>query len=169
MILAQLKEYLDANGVKYMLITHSRAYTAQEIADTAHIPGREVAKTVMVVIDGVMTMIVIPGCDMVDFRLLKRALSCGEARLATEEEFARLFPGCETGAMPPFGNLYNLPVIASERLAQDEYIAFNAGTHRDLVRMAYADFERLVAPRVVDISVPRRSHADSTGKYEPTE
>lgn len=158
MILKKLTEFLDGNQVKYVVITHSQAFTAQEIAAVAHIPGKEIAKTVMVKLDGAMTMAVIPASDMVDFKLLKQLTGCAKAELASEKEFGNLFPNCEIGAMPPFGNLFDLRVVVSDRLAEDEKIAFNAGTHRELVQMSYADFARLVQPTVSAISIRKRLH-----------
>jgi Ala-tRNA(Pro) deacylase len=141
-----LKEFLDQEGVKYVTIIHSTAYTAQEVAASAHIKGKELAKTVMVKLDGRMAMAVCSASCKIDFDMLKDSMSVQEAELAEEKEFKDMFPGCEIGAMPPFGNLYNLPVYVSEELSLDEEIAFNAGTHRELVKLAYLDFERLVNP-----------------------
>lgn len=149
----KLKEFLDSNHVKYVLIQHSPAYTAQEIAASAHIPGGELAKTVMVKLDGKMAMAVLPASFQVDFELLKEAAGAEKAELASEKEFKDLFPGCEVGAMPPFGNLFDMPVFAAERLSQDEEIAFSAGSHSELIRMAYKDFESLVKPTVLKFSV----------------
>lgn len=145
---AKLKEFLDSKGVRYVVITHSTAYTAQEIASLAHVKGREMAKTVIVKIDGTLAMAVLPASYQVDLDALRTAAGAKEVTLATESEFKDNFPGCETGAMPPFGNLYGMPVYADESLRQDREIAFNAGTHRELFRMAYDDFERLVSPVV---------------------
>ena len=145
----RLKDFLDSHAVRYVVITHSPAFTAQEIAAHAHIPGKELAKTVMVNIDGAMAMAVLPASFNVDFASMENELGAIRVELATESEFRDLFPQCELGAMPPFGNLYGLPVYVARKLAEDETIAFNAGTHRELVRLAYKDFERLVQPRVI--------------------
>ena len=144
----KLTEFLNAHNVKYVTITHSPAFTAQEIAASAHIPGKELAKTVMVNIDGKMAMAVLPASSKVNLEALKNAAGAKTAELASEDEFQRAFPDCDIGAMPPFGNLYGMEVFASEALAQDEEIAFNAGSHVELVRLAYKDFERQVRPRV---------------------
>jgi Ala-tRNA(Pro) deacylase len=144
----KLTEFLNAHNVKYVTITHSPAFTAQEIAASAHIPGKELAKTVMVNIDGKMAMAVLPASSKVNLEALKNAAGAKTAELASEDEFQRAFPDCDIGAMPPFGNLYGMDVFASEALAQDENIAFNAGSHVELVRLAYKDFERQVRPRV---------------------
>ncbi len=145
----RLKDFLDSHAVRYVVITHSPAFTAQEIAAHAHIPGKELAKTVMVNIDGAMAMAVLPASFNVDFASMENELGAIRVELATENEFRDLFPQCELGAMPPFGNLYGMPVYVARKLAEDETIAFNAGTHRELVRLAYKDFERLVQPRVI--------------------
>ena len=144
----KLKQFLDDERVKYACISHSPAYTASEIAQSTHIPGRELAKVVVVTLDGRMAMAVLPANRKVDLNLLREAASADEARLATEEEFRLRFPDCETGAMPPFGNLYGMEVFVSEQLAEDDHIAFNAGTHTEVMRLAYADFARLVKPKV---------------------
>jgi Ala-tRNA(Pro) deacylase len=152
MALERLMGYLDTNGIRYVVITHSPAYTAQGIAGLAHIPGRELAKTVIVNLDGKLAMAVLPANFHVDLSLLKRAAGAGSVSLATEDDFANVFPQCETGAMPPFGNLYGIAVFADDSLEKDKEIAFNAGTHRELVRMAWQDFKRLAQPNIVRIA-----------------
>lgn len=149
MACAKLQEYLDEHNVQYVLMKHSPAFTAQELAATAHIPGQEVAKTVVVKLDGVLALVVLPAPDMVKMNHLKAETGAGDVRLATEEEFKGKFPDCEVGAMPPFGNLYGLDTFVEESLTDDEEIAFNAGTHTELIRMAYRDYEELVRPRVL--------------------
>lgn len=148
----RLKKYLDAEKIKYVSINHSRAYTAQEVAESAHIPGNELAKTVMVKLGGKMAMAVVPSSYRVNLDLLSEAAGAKDAVLASEEEFRNLFPDCEIGAMPPFGNLYGMDVYAAQDLAADEEIAFNAGSHTELIRMSYKDFERLVRPTVIQFS-----------------
>lgn len=149
----KLKEFLDRNKVKYVTISHSCAYTAQEIAASAHIPGKELAKTVMVKVDGRMNMAVVPASSKVVLDDLRSATGAKDVRLAEEKEFKDLFPGCEVGAMPPFGNLYDMEVYVAASLAEDETIAFNAGTHTELIQLPYKDFERLVRPKVLEFSV----------------
>jgi Ala-tRNA(Pro) deacylase len=144
----KLREFLDSHGVKYVSISHSRAYTAQEIAASAHIPGRELAKSVMFKVDGEMTMVVLPASHRVTLGRLKEATGAGSVELASEEEFRGVFPDCEVGAMPPFGNLYGLEVLASYSLSHDEEIVFNAGSHTELIKMSYQDFEKLAKPKV---------------------
>ena len=152
MPLKKLKEYLDNNNVKYIIISHSSAFTAQEVAAHAHIPGKELAKTVLVKINGKMAMAVLPASDKVDFDLLKLAIGDENIRLAYEQEFMDKFPDCEVGAMPPFGNLYGLDVYVAKSLTKDEEIAFNACSHSELIKMSYKDFERLVKPMVIEFS-----------------
>ena len=148
----RLMEFLDSNNIKYVTISHSPAYTAQAIAASAHVSGKELAKTVMVKVDGKMAMAVLPASYQVDFDLMKETVGSKEIELATEAEFKDLFPECEVGAMPPFGNLYDMPVFAAAKLAEDDEIAFNAGSHTELIKLSYKDFERLVDPTVVRFS-----------------
>jgi Ala-tRNA(Pro) deacylase len=143
-----LKTFLDEHRVRYVTIQHSKAYTAQDVAAKTHISGKEIAKTVIVKLGGKMVMAVVPASRKVDLEHLREVVGAQSAVLATEAEFKDRFPGCEVGAMPPFGNLYGLDVWVDESLRDDEEIAFNAGTHTELVRLAYADFERLVKPKV---------------------
>jgi Ala-tRNA(Pro) deacylase len=143
----RLKGFLDENEISYSVTTHTTAYTAQGAAATMQISGKELAKTVVLWTGEEMILAVLPAPNHV--RLDKLAAEVGKsARLATEQEFSSLFPDCELGAMPPFGSLYNLPVYVDESLAADDAIVFNAGTHRDAIRMRYDDFVRLAKPRV---------------------
>jgi len=148
----KLKEFLDENNIKYVTIRHSQAYNAQRVAASAHIPGDELAKTVMVKIDGKMAMCVLPASFRINFDILKMLVGADKIELADEQEFKFLFPDCEVGAMPPFGNLYGMEVFVAEKLREDEEIAFAAGTHYELIRMTYDDFERLVKPRILRFS-----------------
>jgi Ala-tRNA(Pro) deacylase len=148
----RLREFLDGHKVKYVVISHSTAFTAQEIAASAHVPGKELAKTVMVKLDGKMVMAVLPASRKVDFAELQSRSGAKRAELASEKEFRDLFPECELGAMPPFGNLYGMDVWVDESLTRDAEIAFNAGSHTELVRLAYRDFESLVSPKVARIA-----------------
>ena len=149
----KLKKFLDDNNVKYVSIRHSIAYTAQQIAESAHIPGDEMAKTVMVLLDGRLAMAVLRGTDKVDVDLLRGAAGAKTAELASEVQFQGEFPGVELGAMPPFGNLYGMSVYVDEALTRDRVIAFNAGTHSELIQLDYADFERLVKPTVANFTL----------------
>ena len=150
-ILAKLKEFLDDKGVAYTVLSHSPAFTAEEVAAAQHVPARELAKVVMVKADDRFLMVVLPAPYKVDLQKLPER----RARLATEAEFARIFPHCEPGAMPPFGNLFGLPVYVDHTLGRREEIVFQAGTHTQTVRMKYADFARLVRPTVDDYALVR--------------
>jgi Ala-tRNA(Pro) deacylase len=152
MPIQQLKEFLDSHGVKYVVISHSPAVTAQEIAASAHIPGKELAKTVLVKLDGKMAMAVLPASYQINLERLADASGARRAELASEDEFGGLFPECELGAMPPFGNLYDMPVFVARGLAEDEEIAFNAGSHSELIRMRYSDFEKLAEPKIASFT-----------------
>ena len=142
----RLKEFLDREHVKYVSIDHSPAFTAQEVAAAAHVPGKELAKTVIIKVDGELAMIVLPASEQVQLAILRETLGAKHVELADESEFREAFPDCETGAMPPFGNLYGMPVFVSQALREDDEIAFNAGSHSELIRLTYADYERLVHP-----------------------
>ena len=147
-VLTRLKDYLDENKIKYVKISHSRAYTAQEVAASVHIPGKELAKTVVVKVGDGFAMVVLPASRKINFDRLKTVVGNNEVSLAEEKEFKGLFPDCEVGAMPPFGNLYNQPVYVASALAEDKEIAFNAGTHTDIIKISYSDFENLVKPTI---------------------
>lgn len=148
----KLKAFLDENQVKYVVVKHSSAFTAQEIAAKSHVSGNDFAKTVIVKIDGKMAMTVLPASFQIDFDMLREIFGSPRVSLASEAEFERFFPDCEIGAMPPFGNLYDMEVFVAESLAEEEEIAFNAGNHTEMIKMSYADFERLVEPRVFKFS-----------------
>ncbi|HTR24234.1 MAG TPA: YbaK/EbsC family protein [Terriglobales bacterium] len=158
MPLSKLREFLDRNQIQYLVISHSVAYTAQGIAALTHIKGKELAKTVMVMVDGRLAMAVVPASVRVDLHKLKKYLGVESVELATEQEFRDRFPDCETGSMPPFGNLYGMDVFADESLAEDKEISFNAGSHRELVRMRFDDFERLAKPMLVQIAARQAAH-----------
>ena len=145
----KLKEFLDNQHVSYTSIPHEVTYTAQETAQAAHVPGYELAKTVMVELDRKMAMVVVPATRKIVLQDLRELTGAAKVRFATEDEFKALFPDCEVGAMPPFGNLYGLEVFVAPGLAVDKEIAFNAGTHTEVVKMCYADFDRLVHPTVI--------------------
>lgn len=153
MPLKKLINYLDEHGKKYVVVKHSPAFTAEEVAASAHIPGKQMVKTVMVKADDDMKMVVLPSTHDVDFKVIKDVLDVDEVRLATESEFEGMFPDCEVGAMPPFGNFYDLKTLVAEVLTEDDEIAFNAGTHKELVKMNYKDFEELVDPMILPVGV----------------
>ena len=151
-ICERLKNYLDSNGVKYITIVHSTAFTSQEVAASVHIKGKEFAKCVIVKSDGKFFMLVVPSDHRVNFEKVKSILNVENLTLASESEFRELFPDCETGAMPPFGNLYDVPVYVDERFKANDEISFNGGTHNDVVKMKMADYVRLVEPMFCDLS-----------------
>ena len=144
MLAKSLKQYLDERKVRYVTIGHSPAYTAQDVAHSAHIPGAQMAKTVMVNADGTLAMAVLPANRRVDIGELRAVTGCDNVTLAHENEFKDYFPDCEPGAMPPFGNLYDMPVYVSPDLAVEPEIVFNAGSHTELVRMRWRDYYSLV-------------------------
>lgn len=159
MPLSRLKDFLDNYKIKYIVISHSIAYTANGIAALTHTPGKELAKTIIVKLDNTLAMAVVSASQHVDLALLKAASGATNVSLAMEEDFREKFPDCETGAMPPFGNLYGMKVYADETLARDKEIAFNAGSHRELVRLAWNDFERLVHPKLMKLAALRHGAA----------
>lgn len=155
MPIEKLKEFLDGNKVKYVTIRHSTAFTAQETAASAHIPGKELAKTVVLRIDGRMVIAVLPASHKLDLPLLRKAVGAHDVEIAHEADFRDMFPGCDTGAMPPFGNLFGMEVLVDGLLAENEEIAFNACSHSELVKLKYADYIKLVKPRVANFSILR--------------
>ena len=153
MPIRKLREFLDSHAVRYFVVSHSPAYTAQEIAAAAHVPGKELAKAVIVTLDGKMAMVVLPASRQLDFELLRALTGARDVGLASEKEFADLFPECEIGAMPPFGNLYGVDVYVSEELEDDDEIAFTAGAHTELLRLSYEQYKKLVHPKVAKLSL----------------
>jgi Ala-tRNA(Pro) deacylase len=152
MPLSKLREFLDSRHIKYLVISHSLAYTAQGIATLTHMSGKKLAKTVIVKIDGILAMAVVPAPAHVDLDRLRVLTGAQTVTIASEREFSDAFPDCETGAMPPFGNLYDMTVYVDSSLAENEEITFTAGTHRELVRMNWDDMVRLVNPIVAGLT-----------------
>jgi len=152
MPVSKLKAFLDENKVKYVTIRHSSAYTAQEIASSAHVSGKEFAKTVMIKIYGRMAMAVLPASYQIDFEMLRNAFGTKKVTLASEMEFMNFFPDCEIGAMPPFGNLYDMEVYVAESLTSNKEIAFNAGNHTEIIKLGFDDYIRLVQPNIFKFS-----------------
>ena len=148
----KLKKFLDENNIKYITVSHSKAYTAQQVAASAHIPGKTLAKTVMIKLGDKMAMAVLPASKMVNFGMFKEVIGSDDVELSTEREFKDKFPDCEIGAMPPFGNLYEMDVYVAETLAKQDEIAFNSCSHTELIKMSYADFEKLVKPKRLKFS-----------------
>ena len=142
----RLEQYLHEQGVWFTEQQHRTAFTAQQVAAEEHVPGRQFAKVVVVVADGKPAMMVVPAAKWLRLERAAQATHAHDVRLAEESEFAPLFPDCEVGAMPPFGNLYNLPVYVDDTLAANDEIVIQAGTHRDTMRLRYDDYERLTHP-----------------------
>jgi Ala-tRNA(Pro) deacylase len=149
----QLEEYLCNNNVMYQVQHHPQAFTAQSIAECEHISGKKVAKSVVVIADGKETLLVLPATNRVDLERVRTCLGAQGVRLAREGEFQSSFPGCEVGAMPPFGNLYNLPVLVEKSLTTQDIIVFPCGTHTETMSIKYTDFERLVHPQVGEFAL----------------
>ena len=152
MPIKKIKDFLDSHGVRYVSLKHSPAYTAQEVAANAHICGHNLAKTVIVKIDGSIAMVVLPASKHINFDLLCEMTGTDDVRLASEIEIENLFPGCESGAIPAFGNLYEMEVYIAPSLTGERWITFSAGTHSELIRMSWSDFENLVRPSVVSLA-----------------
>ena len=150
--LCKVESLLRENGVPFQVHHHPPAYTAQELAAVEHVPGRYVTKVVIAFADDNMVMLALPAPAMVNLLKLAEEVSTDNVRLASEAEFTGMFPDCEVGAMPPFGTLYGIPVLVDRRLAEDERIFFQAGTHTDTIEIAYNDYANLVRPRVCDFA-----------------
>ena len=150
-MVSRLENYLKEHKVEYHLKVHPEAYTAQEVAAAAHVPGRELAKVVMLKKEAGVVMVVLPANCQLDFDKLGTALNEPNVKLAKEDEFEGLFPDCETGAMPPFGNLYNVPMCIDQHLASAERLVFNAGNHHETVDMLTKDLLDLTEASIVNI------------------
>jgi Ala-tRNA(Pro) deacylase len=148
-MLKTLTDFLDSHKIRYLTMHHSIAYTAQEIAGSVHIHGREFAKSVIVKLDGEMVIVVLPATEKLDTELLAGATNARKAEIASEDEFEACFPKCETGAMPPFGNLFDMDVYLEEEMTSNDRMTFNAGSHTELIQMSMKDFIDLVKPKVV--------------------
>jgi Ala-tRNA(Pro) deacylase len=152
----KLRNLLEENNVEFETISHFPAFTAQEVAASSHVSGKEVAKTVMVKINGKMVMAVLPASSMINYEDLGRVAGGERAEIASEDEFKDIFPDCALGAMSPFGNLYGLDVYVEKTLSEDAEISFNACSYDELVKLSYEDFEKLVKPKVAKFSVQRQ-------------
>lgn len=153
MPIRRLRTYLDTNDVRYVVMDHSPAFSALEVAQYTHISGKYIAKTIILIVEDQPVMLVLPGSEKVSLDFFKDFCDTHDVRLASEDEFREIFPDCEVGAMPPFGNLYGINVYVSKSLTEDDEIAFNAGNHHQVIIMKYRDFDRLVRPVVLDFSV----------------
>ena len=153
-----VKRFLDEKNVSYEILTHPTAFTAQEVAHAIHQTGKVLAKTLIVEHDGKTVMVVVPAHHKVDLKSLKAVLGVKDVHLTLETRLRELFPESDLGAMPPLGPLYNLPVIVSKTLAENPDIVFNACTHTECAKMKYADFEKIVNPKVAEISdIPKEA------------
>jgi Ala-tRNA(Pro) deacylase len=148
-----IKDFLERENVPYSTILHSRAFTAQEASESAHISGKAFAKTVIVEIDGKSAMAVLPANCRVNLEDLREITGSSSVRMASEEQIQNLFPDCEVGAMPPLGKFYGIEVYVSPALAQSGEIVFNACTHTELIKMRFADFERIVQPHILSFTM----------------
>jgi Ala-tRNA(Pro) deacylase len=155
-ISTKLKEYLDRQGVRFEHHVHPTAYTAQETASSMHLPGRDIAKTVVIEADGALLLAIVPANQKVDLHHLKFITRAANIRIADEREFSEAFPSCEPGAVPPFGNLFGFSAYCDTQLEQDDTIEFNAGSHTDTLRMAFDDFKKLARPTMIDLVEHRR-------------
>jgi Ala-tRNA(Pro) deacylase len=154
MVPASISRYLERHGVNFSVVEHSTAYTAQEEAAATHVPAREWAKAVVCLVDDQPTLAVLPADHLVDLDRFREACGARSVRLASEAELRPFYPDCEVGAMPPLGPLYKQPVVVDRSLTSDPEILFNAGSHREAIRMRYLDFEKLVKPTVADFGIP---------------
>jgi len=152
----RIRECLEEHKVPYTHCTHRLAYTAQEVAAAQHVPGHQMAKTIVLKADSQYILLILSAVMKVNLKVLRDELPFKHLELATEKEFASLFPDCELGAMAPFGNLYGLAVYVDKSLTDDDEIVFNAGTHVDTIRIKYADFARLVRPAVIQAGLPAK-------------
>jgi len=150
---SRVKDFLDTNRIEYSSIVHPTSYTAQGTAAYAHVSGKEMAKTVIVRVDSQIAMAVLPASSQLDLAGLRKLAKAKSVSLAAEPDFEHKFPDCDLGAMPPFGNLYGMAVYVDEFLTYDKEISFNAGSHHELFRMSYEDFERVVNPFVGRIAL----------------
>ena len=155
----KLKDLFDAAKVSYEVYNHPLAYTAQEIAQRQHFSGNDMAKVVILKVDDQLVMAVVTGNQKVHLPTVRASLSANDVRLATEEEFVGRFPGCDIGAMPPFGNLFGMPTYVDPRVTEDEEIYFNAGNHVQAVRLSYKDYAQLASPRVVSLTEKKHRKA----------
>lgn len=158
-IIRKLKQLFDEANIPYEVCNHPLAYTAQEIAQRQHFSGDEMAKVVMLMVDGRLIMAVITASQKIHLPTVRASLGAHEVRLASEDEFVANFPDCEIGAMPPFGKIFGLPVYVDPRVTQDETIYFNAGNHVQTVKMGYKDFATLATPEVVRLSEEKKRNA----------
>jgi len=158
MSIRQTIDFLDQHDARYVVISHAKAYTAQQVAASTHIPGRDMIKVVAVLIDGQLALAAVPATCDVDTERLRSAADAQVVEIASEWDLADRFPGCELGAMPPIGQPVGVDVYMDRHLAREKFIAFNAGTHSDVIVMQFPDYRRVAHPKLVNIA---REHQDS--------
>jgi Ala-tRNA(Pro) deacylase len=148
----KLMEFLAQKQARFERIQHAPSFTAPETAASAHVSGHDFAKTVMVLVGDELAMVVLPANRRLPLEDLRQMLGTDDVFLASEGDFRDVFPDCEVGAMPPFGNLYGIPVYIDQRLTEEQEIAFNACTHREVIKMQVDDYLDLARPRVIDLA-----------------
>ena len=153
-VAATVKQFLDAHHARYEVVPHEERYTSSEIAEALHVPGRRLAKVVMLLADNRLVMAVLPSDRHVDLARFAEVLGAGMVALATEKEFRDCFPDCEVGAMPPFGSLYGIEVLVDSSLTERREIVFEGGNHHEAIRMHWPDFAELAEPRVARFAQP---------------
>ena len=157
MISTRLREYLDNAGVTYTGHPHRPAYTSQEIAQSVHVPGGEMIKSVILKADDKLVMVALSANDAANLDILREEIGCGKLRLASETEFSDAFPTCKPGAIPPFGNIFDLPSYCEASLSRNREIEFNAGSHDETIRMRFDDYKRLATPKMIHFAQPYKS------------
>ena len=162
----RIREYLDGSGVRYLTVGHQPEYTAQEVAQSVRVPGRQMAKTVVVWVDDRLAMVVVPATKDVNLDLLRRETAARDVRLAEEAEFADRFNECQLGAVPPFGNLFGMETFLDRAMVNEEKIAFTAGTHTDVIVMRLVDYTRLVRPLPVRVATAVARPHTHAGSHE---
>ncbi len=160
--ITDLLRYLNSNKIEFQVLEHDPAFSAHDVAAVAHVPDSEMAKAVLIRIDDHFWMAVLRADQRVNEQMIRRVFGAKHVQLAHEEDLGVLFPDCQIGAMPPFGNLYGLPVLVEEGLADDDDIVFNACTHTKAIRMKFKDFRRLAKPVIGGFAEPAHAVEERT-------
>jgi Ala-tRNA(Pro) deacylase len=142
----RIRDYLDSQKVPYEWLPHPQAFTAQEVAHSLHVSGKRLAKVVVLDADGRLVMAVLPASHRLSLPELKAEVSVQRLEMLPESELVKIFPDCDLGAIPPFGNLYGIDVYVDRAVVEAGEIVFTAGTHVDAARMEYSDYAALVQP-----------------------
>lgn len=148
----RLIDCLNEHKAQYEILHHAEAVTAQRIAQAEHVKGRHHAKVVIVKSGDQHLMIVLPADHQIDLEKVEKAIG-KTVSLSNEQEFKSRFPDCAIGAMPPFGNLYDLPTYVDKHLSEQDYIVFEAGTHTEAIKINYRDYKKIVKPKVADLAI----------------